>query len=89
MLELFRRLHADGQTIVMVTHSDEVAAGASRIVHMRDGRIEDGEIETSSAGVGDAEAAVHQAETEVDRPATPTPSAGEATELVSPADGRA
>ena len=27
VLELFRRLHADGQTILMVTHSDEVAAG--------------------------------------------------------------
>jgi putative ABC transport system ATP-binding protein len=39
VLELFRRLHADGQTIVMVTHSDEVAAGADRIVTMRDGRI--------------------------------------------------
>lgn len=42
VLELFRRLHDDGQTILMVTHSDEVAAGADRIVHMRDGRV-DGE----------------------------------------------
>jgi putative ABC transport system ATP-binding protein len=41
VLELFRRLHADGQTILMVTHSDEVAVGADRIVQMRDGRIED------------------------------------------------
>ena len=32
VLELFRRLHDDGQTILMVTHSDEVAAGADRIV---------------------------------------------------------
>ncbi|MGB5755706.1 MAG: ABC transporter ATP-binding protein [Acidimicrobiales bacterium] len=40
VLELFRRLHDDGQTIVMVTHSDEVAAGADRIVRMRDGRVE-------------------------------------------------
>jgi putative ABC transport system ATP-binding protein len=40
VLELFRRLHDDGQTIVMVTHSDDVAAGADRIVRMRDGRIE-------------------------------------------------
>ncbi len=42
VLELFRRLHVDGQTILMVTHSDEVAAGADRIVQMRDGRIEGG-----------------------------------------------
>jgi len=41
VLELFRRLHADGQTIIMVTHSDEVAARSSRIVRMRDGRIDD------------------------------------------------
>jgi putative ABC transport system ATP-binding protein len=39
VLELFRRLHADGQTIVMVTHSPDVAAGAGRVVRMRDGRI--------------------------------------------------
>lgn len=40
VLELFRRLHASGQTILMVTHDDEVAAAGDRIVHMRDGRIE-------------------------------------------------
>jgi len=42
VLELFRRLHAEGQTILMVTHSDAVGAGAGRIVQMRDGRIENG-----------------------------------------------
>jgi putative ABC transport system ATP-binding protein len=41
VLELFRRLHADGQTILMVTHNPEVAAGAGRIVEMRDGRVVD------------------------------------------------
>ena len=51
VLELFRRLHTDGQTIVMVTHSDEVAAGADRIVHMRDGRVER---DTHAADVGAA-----------------------------------
>jgi putative ABC transport system ATP-binding protein len=40
VLELFRRLHAGGQTILMVTHDDDVAAAADRIVRMRDGRIE-------------------------------------------------
>ena len=40
VLELFRRLHDDGQTILMVTHSDEVASGADRVVHLRDGRVE-------------------------------------------------
>ena len=41
VLELFRRLHAEGQTIVMVTHSADVAAGAGRIVTLRDGRVID------------------------------------------------
>jgi putative ABC transport system ATP-binding protein len=39
VLELFRRLHDDGQTIVMVTHSPDVAAGAQRQVRMRDGLV--------------------------------------------------
>jgi cell division transport system ATP-binding protein len=42
VLELFRQLNARGQTILMVTHSAEVAAGASRVVRMRDGRVEAG-----------------------------------------------
>lgn len=39
IMELFRRLHADGQTIVLVTHEREVARQAERIIEMRDGRI--------------------------------------------------
>jgi putative ABC transport system ATP-binding protein len=39
ILELFRRLHDGGQTIIMVTHSPEVAAGADRQVVLRDGQI--------------------------------------------------
>ena len=40
VLELFKRLHGDGQTILMVTHNEEVADAADRIVRMRDGRVE-------------------------------------------------
>ncbi len=39
VLELFRRLHGGGQTIVMVTHAAEVAAGANRQIVLRDGAI--------------------------------------------------
>ena len=39
VLELFRRLHAAGQTIILVTHSEEVARGADRIVVLRDGQV--------------------------------------------------
>jgi putative ABC transport system ATP-binding protein len=41
VLELFRRLHRSGQTILMVTHDQPVADAAHRIVRMRDGRVVD------------------------------------------------
>jgi putative ABC transport system ATP-binding protein len=39
VLELFRRLHAGGQAILLVTHDHDVAEAGDRIVRMRDGRI--------------------------------------------------
>ena len=44
VMELFRRLHAGGQTILLVTHDQEVAAAACRIAWMRDGRMADNEV---------------------------------------------
>ncbi|MCG2727750.1 MAG: ABC transporter ATP-binding protein [Candidatus Methanoperedenaceae archaeon] len=41
VLELFRKLNLEnGQTILMVTHSQEIGAMADRIIHFRDGMIE-------------------------------------------------
>lgn len=40
ILELFRELNAEGQTIMIVTHEVDVSRHASRIITMRDGRIE-------------------------------------------------
>jgi len=40
-MALFRQLHQRGQTIIMVTHENDVAAYAQRIVRLRDGRIID------------------------------------------------
>ena len=39
VLELFKRLHDDGQTIMLVTHDAKVASAADRIVQLADGRI--------------------------------------------------
>ena len=39
VLDLIDRLNAEGKTIVMVTHDDEVAERAQRVLHMRDGKI--------------------------------------------------
>jgi putative ABC transport system ATP-binding protein len=44
VLELFRRLHAGGQAILLVTHDHDVAAAGDRIVRMRDGRIEGADV---------------------------------------------
>jgi len=39
ILALFRRVHAQGRTILVVTHDPEVAAVASRRLEIRDGRL--------------------------------------------------
>jgi putative ABC transport system ATP-binding protein len=39
VLNIFDDLHQQGITLVLVTHEDDVAARARRVVHFRDGRI--------------------------------------------------
>jgi putative ABC transport system ATP-binding protein len=39
LLSVFKRLHQQGRTIIVVTHDEEVAAHADRILVLRDGRI--------------------------------------------------
>ena len=40
IMALFSRLHASGNTIVVVTHEADIAALADRAIHLRDGQIE-------------------------------------------------
>ena len=39
IIGLFQRLHDEGQTIVIVTHEEDIAGYAQRIVRLCDGRI--------------------------------------------------
>jgi putative ABC transport system ATP-binding protein len=40
IMRVFAGLHAEGQTIIMVTHEADIAAHAARVVVLRDGRVE-------------------------------------------------
>jgi putative ABC transport system ATP-binding protein len=40
IMAIFERLHAGGNTIILVTHEADVAAHAHRIIHIRDGKVE-------------------------------------------------
>ncbi|MCG3180899.1 MAG: putative ABC transporter ATP-binding protein YknY [Phycisphaerae bacterium] len=39
IMELFAALHAEGRTILVVTHEPDVAARCPRQIHLRDGRV--------------------------------------------------
>src|SRR5574341_300527 len=39
VMSILDKLHRDGRTIVMVTHSEEIARQAKRVIRMRDGKI--------------------------------------------------
>jgi len=41
LIALFEELHAQGQTVLLVTHDAQIAAHAERTIHMRDGRVVD------------------------------------------------
>ena len=40
IMDLFHKLHEDGNTIIMVTHEDDIAHYAHRIIRLRDGLVE-------------------------------------------------
>ena len=40
IMGLFRELHTQGQTVVLVTHEHDIAMHANRQIHLKDGRVE-------------------------------------------------
>lgn len=40
IMDLFERLHSEGNTIIVVTHEADIAARAHRVISIRDGQIE-------------------------------------------------
>ena len=39
IMQIFRELHEQGNTIVLITHDNEVATEGKRIIHIRDGKL--------------------------------------------------
>ena len=39
-MALMDRLQAEGNTIVLVTHEPDIASHAHRVIHIRDGQVE-------------------------------------------------
>jgi putative ABC transport system ATP-binding protein len=50
VLGLFDELNAAGRTVVVITHEEEVAAHAKRVLRMRDGKVRSDERVTAPAG---------------------------------------
>ena len=42
IIDLFQELWRQGNTIIMITHDDEIAKMCPRVIHLRDGKIENG-----------------------------------------------
>ena len=40
VMQLFHNLHQQGQTIILITHENEVASEAERVIYIRDGLVE-------------------------------------------------
>ncbi|MCH2347656.1 MAG: ABC transporter ATP-binding protein [Pseudomonadales bacterium] len=52
IMQLFNELHGEGQTLIVVTHEDEIAQHCRRVVEMKDGKIfDDNVVHSGSAKV--------------------------------------
>jgi putative ABC transport system ATP-binding protein len=51
VLEIFQRLNAAGRTVVIITHEPDVAARASRVIQVADGRIVKDTLQAPALGV--------------------------------------
>ncbi|AMK10455.1 ABC transporter ATP-binding protein [Pseudodesulfovibrio indicus] len=52
IMKLFHDVHRAGQTIILVTHDEDVAAEADRIIRLHDGRIAEDVMKNASGGQG-------------------------------------
>lgn len=63
IMELFEKLNEEGVTIVMITHDENIASHAKRIVHIIDGEITDGKTDSEITD-GKAESEISDGKTD-------------------------
>ena len=44
IMDILKGLHKEGRTVILITHDNEIAAQAKRVIKIRDGKIESGQI---------------------------------------------
>lgn len=51
IMEILKELHEEGRTVILITHDNEIAAQAKRVIKVKDGRVEsDSNRQTQEAG---------------------------------------
>ena len=61
IMTLLVKLHKEDSTIVMVTHEDEIAAYAQRVIRFRDGQIATDELNGDKTPISEVEEGDHAA----------------------------
>ena len=64
ILVLFQKLHAEGRTIIFVTHNPEIAQYSSRNIVLRDGQVKDDSVNPNILSAAEALAALPKQEEE-------------------------
>lgn len=41
IMDILKQLHREGRTVILITHDNEIAAQAKRVIRIRDGRVEE------------------------------------------------
>lgn len=41
IMDILRQLHREGRTVILITHDNEIAAQAKRVIRIKDGRVEE------------------------------------------------
>ena len=40
IIDILKKLHAEGRTVILITHDNEIASQAKRVIRIKDGKVE-------------------------------------------------